>query len=104
MIYQKNGKIATKIIELNGFTIVNPTHEQYLEAGYSEYIEPVVEPTTPTDEELKKQYEYRVEELIRERYSLGEEIALSRQRDVKAQEWRDYYDYCEQCKIKAKQI
>lgn len=45
MKYIKNGKIATNTIELNGFTIVNPTHEQYLEAGYEVYVPPVVERT-----------------------------------------------------------
>ena len=44
-----------------------------------------------------------VEEKIRERYSLREEIAIIRQRDTKPEEFKAYNDYVEQCKIEAKQ-
>lgn len=36
--------------------------------------------------------------MIAERYSLVEELALHRQRDVKVVEFQEYNDYCEQCK------
>ena len=37
--------------------------------------------------------------MIAERYSLVEELALHRQRDVKVEEFAAYNDYCEQCKL-----
>ena len=45
-----------------------------------------------------------VEELIRERYSITQEISLNRQRDVKVTEFNEYFNYCENCKVRAKQI
>ena len=41
---------------------------------------------------------------IRERYSLSEELAIIRQKDEKPEEYQAYYDYCEECKKRAKQI
>lgn len=47
-------------------------------------------------------YGERVERLIRERYSLSDELALSRQRETKAEEFAEYFAYCEDCKARAK--
>ena len=47
-------------------------------------------------------YEQHVIELIRQKYSLDEEFAIQRQRDVKPIEFQQYFDYCEQCKTEAK--
>lgn len=68
-----------------------------------EYLPVTVE--TP-DEEFKdtRSYSEKVISLIREKYSLDEELALERQRDSKPQEFNEYYAYCEACKQKAKQI
>ena len=68
-----------------------------------EYLPVTVE--TP-DEEFKdtRLYSEKVVSLIREKYSLDEELALERQRDSKPQEFSEYYAYCEACKQKAKQI
>lgn len=49
-------------------------------------------------------YEDLVTQFIREKYSLNDELALSRQRDTKAEEFNAYYEYCEECKVKAKEI
>lgn len=49
------------------------------------------------------EYPKRVEELIRQRYSLSEELAILRQRDAKPQEWEEYYRYAEECKRIAKE-
>ena len=58
------------------------------------------------DEEFKdtRSYSEKVVSLIREKYSLDEELAIQRQRDSKPQEFSEYYAYCEACKQKAKQI
>lgn len=68
-----------------------------------EYLPVTVE--TP-DEEFKdtRSYSEKVVSLIREKYSLDEELAIQRQRDSKPQEFSEYYAYCEACKQKAKQI
>lgn len=47
-------------------------------------------------------YEEKVVSLIRQKYSLDEELAIQRQRDTKPEEFQAYFDYCEECKQKAK--
>lgn len=56
------------------------------------------------DEEIKdtRSYNEKVVSLIREKYSLDEELAIQRQRDSKPQEFNEYYAYCEACKQKAR--
>lgn len=60
-----------------------------------------------TETELRdiaiKNYPNKVAELIRQRYSLNDELAILRQRDEKQSEYREYFNYCEECKSKAKQ-
>ena len=51
----------------------------------------------------EKEYEERADALIRERYTLSQELSLLRQRDGKAAEYREYYDYAEACKAKARE-
>lgn len=60
----------------------------------------VEEPTSYLDE-----YEYKelTEKYIRQRYSISEEFAVLRQRDTKPDDFQQYYDYCEECKAKAKE-
>ena len=48
-------------------------------------------------------YHGLVEEKIRLRYTVGEELAVVRQRDRKPQEFAEYYAYCEECKREAKE-
>lgn len=47
-------------------------------------------------------YEEKVESLIREKYSLNDELAILRQRDTKVQEFNEYFEYVEECKKKVK--
>ena len=54
--------------------------------------------------ESKPDYASLVSVLIRIRYSIDAEIALSRQRENKPEEWSEYFDYCEECKSLAKSI
>lgn len=49
-------------------------------------------------------YEMAVELLIRDRYSLYEELAIQRQRDSKPDEFKAYNNYCERCKKKARKL
>lgn len=50
----------------------------------------------------KVTYEEAVEILIREKYSINDEIALIRQQSTKPVEFNDYFVYAEECKVKAK--
>lgn len=52
----------------------------------------------------KKLYDELVEELIAERYTVKQELALHRQRFDKSEEFAKYSDYCEQCKLKVKNL
>lgn len=56
----------------------------------------------PTKEELQAAYEECVNTLIREKYSLSQELAILRQRDSKPEEYNAYNAYCEACKAEAK--
>lgn len=47
-------------------------------------------------------YGNQVNDLIRRRYSLSEELAILRQKDEKPDEYRAYFAFCEECKAKAK--
>lgn len=49
-------------------------------------------------------YPTLVQELINEKYSIFDEIALLRQRSVKKAEFNEYNAYCEECKARAKQM
>lgn len=98
MKYTKNNQTITpntgRITTENGI-ILNPTEEQLTANGWIEYVDP--EPTTyiPTYEQLVEQY-------IAERYTTSQELAVQRQKDTKVDEWTEYYEYCEECKERAK--
>lgn len=84
------------ILKVGDKQIINPTREQIISDGWQEYVTPQAEPYTPTYEELVERY-------IRERYSLNQELAIQRQRDVKIHEFSEYFEYCEECKQRAKE-
>lgn len=48
------------------------------------------------------EYKAQIEGLIRERYSINDEIAIIRQRDSKPDEYVEYNAYCEGCKAVAR--
>ena len=47
-------------------------------------------------------YKEQVEALIRERYTVSDELAILRQRNTKPGEFAEYNAFCEECKAKAK--
>lgn len=47
-------------------------------------------------------YPNLVSRLIRERYSVDDEMAILRQRDTKPEEYETYNAFCEECKAKAR--
>lgn len=52
---------------------------------------------------LDKLYGQRIAELIRERYSINDELAILRQRDTKPEEFEEYNAFVEECKAQAKE-
>ena len=82
----------------DGKQIFNPSEEQIKAAGWEEYT-----PEETASDEYVPTYEEKVVELIRERYSVDDEIAILRQKDSKQDEYQEWYDYCEECKRKAKE-
>lgn len=97
---QIDGKTVIKprnmiVVVKGGKQIINPTEEQILADGWEVYNPVPVEPYKPT-------YEERVEQLIRERYTSNQELAIQRQRDTKPEEFDVYFTFCEECKAKAK--
>ena len=49
-------------------------------------------------------YDEAVNAEIRKRYSDSQEFAILRQKEEKPEEYKAYYDYCEQCKAYVKQM
>lgn len=62
----------------------------------------MIPPAPKTDEQLREEYESKVNELIRAKYSVSQEFAIMRQQADKPDEYAEYYAYCEQCKQTAK--
>lgn len=62
--------------------------------------------TEKTEEQIQAQkqakYEARVDNLVREKYSLSNELAILRQRDTKPEEFAEYNAFVEECKAQAK--
>lgn len=50
----------------------------------------------------KEAYEEQVNALIRERYSLPQELSILRQQKEKPEEYAEFFAYAEECKAKAK--
>ena len=83
----------------DGMQYFNPSEEMILADGWEAYVPPV-----PKETEVNYTYEELVEMFIRERYSVSDELALLRQRDVKKEEFNAYFAFCEECKARAKEI
>lgn len=81
----------------DGKQVFNPSEEMILAQGWEEY-------TPEPSEEYEPTYEEKVVNLIRERYSIDDEIAILRQKDTKQDEYQAWYDFCEECKARAKEI
>jgi len=95
--YLNNKRVQRpKSVIIGETTYVPPTEEQLLAAGYEIKEEPYVVKT------ISLSYGQRVDLLIRERYSLSEELAIQRQRDTKPEEFQEYFNYCEECKTRVK--
>ena len=49
-------------------------------------------------------YETYVEKLIREKYTVSDELAILRQRDSKPEKFAEYNAFCEDCKVKSREF
>lgn len=52
----------------------------------------------------KEEYNNLIVKLIRERYSINDELAILRQANAKPEEFSEYNNYVEECKAKAKEM
>lgn len=93
----QNGKVLCTI-EIGDKWVSNPTLEQFLAQGWQEYIPP----TPPAPQPYVPSYEELVVQKIRERYTVDDELAILRQRDVKPDEFAEYNSYVEDCKARAR--
>ena len=73
-----------------GYDVYNPSEAMILSDGWEPY------------DNREETYEERVAELVRERYSLNQELAILRQRDTKPSEFVEYDGYVEDCKSMAR--
>ena len=75
------------VVNIDG--VLNPT------CNLLGHIEPKVDNRTRNQ---------KISALIREKYSIDEELAIQRQRDTKPEEFQEYFNYCEECKAKVKKM
>jgi hypothetical protein len=82
---------------INGEKLAEPLLE--LPEHYEEVTQEQIdeEAALAKREEDRKRGE-KVDALIRERYTLSEELSILRQRDVKVEEFKAYNEFCEECK------
>lgn len=88
--------------DIVGYTIeYNPNLYDTKEISDAEVA--VIEASVKRNRVTKPSYGDLVDSLIRLRYSQSEELSILRQRDEKPAEFAEYYNYCEECKLKAKE-
>lgn len=105
MRYIKDGIVISRgqAVEIDGMVVINAPEKMLLDNGWEVYNEPAPEPHVETEEEKEMRYKSRIVELIRERYTIDDELALNRQREDKRTEWVAYDTFCEECKTKARE-
>lgn len=102
-LYIKNNTIESRskiVIYKDDSQIFNPTEEMLFEDGWSVYTPPVQELIETPHEE---QYKNRIVELIREKYSIDDELSIQRQRHTKIDEFNAYNSFVEECKVQARE-
>jgi hypothetical protein len=98
-----NGKEVKRrnkiVIVVDGYRYFNPSHELLIANGWQPYTPPTPEQPEITPEQM---YKDRVIELVREEYSVDDELAILRQRDTKIDEFNTYNLFVEECKSQAR--
>ena len=98
-LYIKNNVIKEKrAIEIvkDGHRTFNPSHEMLIADGWEVYTPPIKE---AVEVPIEEQYKNRIVELIREKYSVDDELAILRQRDNKIEEFNEYNQFVESVKV-----
>lgn len=55
------------------------------------------------EEEKAREYENKIINKIRQKYTINQELAILRQKDTKPEEWNIYNEYVESCKRQVKE-
>lgn len=90
--FDENTEIGLKVAPAQGFYLPKWDGAKWVESLTAEEIQ-ALKPAID--------YDQLVSDLIRAKYTIDQEIAINRQRDTKPEEFQAYFDYCENCKIKA---
>jgi len=86
---------------INGTRLKYPLKE--LPEHYEELSQEELDKEKARNDALKHRIEAEhINDLIRERYSLSDELAILRQRDEKPEEYKEYFAFCEECKKQVK--
>lgn len=93
--YPNGGKDVETVVDVPGVRGI-PAHDE--EEQILIYVPYTEEQLLVVKEKKKSDL---VEEYIREKYSLNDELAILRQRDSKPEEFSTYNEYAEQCKARA---
>lgn len=126
-IYLRNNVIVAleELTDEVASRVVNPEYEQHdieikslsdIEPGISRFVNGAVIPLSDKQKEtiaakkeaerkkyLQDDYENYIVTLLREKYTLNQELAILRQKEEKPEEYQEYFNYAEACKTKAKQ-
>ena len=78
------------VLQAVEYKVYNPSEEMILADGWQPY------------DNRAEEYEERVIALVRQRYTVNQELAILRQRDTKPEEFDEYNAYVEQCKATAR--
>lgn len=114
-------EFAPNSLYIDNKIIKEPTVDDYLNAGYLPYYEEEMPESSNyivyTSQFVEKNeavwkiwntvylpYEEIINIEIRKKYSPSAEFAILRQKDEKPEEYKAYYDYCEECKALAKSL
>lgn len=102
-MYIKNGIIK----ELKNISVVKDGRRYYnvseamaFADGWETYMPPVRE---DVEISIEDKYKNRIVELIREKYSIDDELSIQRQRYIKPEEFEVYNAYAESCKQQARE-
>ena len=93
----KNGKWVEISEQQADFYKQNPT------ASFSEIMAMEMVVLEAPEIPIIEQYAILVSSKIREKYSIDAELAILRKRDSEPLKFKEYNDFCEQCKADAKQ-
>lgn len=94
-------EIATQM----GYTVVD-VGEVYKDCCFDDFNADMTFSIEKYNARKQKENEAKYEDLIvskiRKKYSVNQELAILRQRDTKPEEYQEYFDYVEQCKLEVK--